>query len=349
MGKMKPNAVLKTMKTPSQIAELDLLGILNEVFCGKFSQDRQPQKEVKPDEIARAKVGSPLGARLYAAFNILRDEAIAITGKHKSAHEDAAKCEHTPLDCAAYASQMEVFKDRFDVLQKLFWLVVTEEHPAVATSHVTLRKDMILASKFGEDWEDVVAPDPSDSIIKTLSGRLEAIMRGSAEAQDAHAPDDAVGEGETVLGTVEDQRIRSVWKLRGLLVDEMNGRKPADLDPDNNDSIREWLGSHTLDEAEAVVALGKRYHKAIEALESVVWTAIRDSLKGGHDHDGIGLRKDWQVVSLPAEPDDEGIKVHNLDGVMVVDISLGTNRLPKDMPPELAAVLSRVINKAREE
>ncbi len=152
--------------------------------------------------------------------------------------------------------------------------------------------------------------------MSKLMGWLRDAMASIRPADIMEPPDD-IQEGDEVIGVLESPDLRRMNTVRLTLTDsilEMSRKLARDAE----DLITEKSRSGREDDGESVRSMASKALREIEsiiarksAIDNLFWAALREELppesqeKVDKKSGDIGIRKGWQIVAIPQEPEPE--------------------------------------------
>ncbi len=171
------------------------------------------------------------------------------------------------------------------------------------------------------------------NMLEWIREQLAAIDPESVEG-----PSDEVSEGEEVVGVLDDPELRCLFALRSRTINEHNDAMKAaeaHIHEKLEGSLRELFESfgkekpvenepvageeaHDHDPLTCEVCMAGRQGKALsdkcDALAALFWGSVRASIPESaapklYKSDGLGVRKDWQIVALPKKEQSESARI----------------------------------------
>ena len=136
---------------------------------------------------------------------------------------------------------------------------------------------------------------------------LSAALAGEG-ALEAVCSTDPVEDGETVLGTLPN-RLRSLDVLRRWLRDEFRQTLRCHLP---NEASLDDLSAERKRQLIAVLTPLISLAQQSELVNDLFWKLVRDHFRQAVN-EGIGIRVDWQIVTLPSDDGDRQRAEHQKD------------------------------------
>ena len=256
---------------PPQIATGNILEIIALCGSGKFPKGGDvPTDPVPPSKTVRGTIGRKTSHNIYAAGLWSSLAANAVDVEHGKFHEregfdvERKKCQH-------FDDQEHALRARAKILSDLMWLNIQEEIPAMRNNSGSICAKWKLASETDEPWDETKL-FPKNNPMDGLVEQIIRIAGGSTISTKGISIESEIEEGDKVIGTITDERIKSLYALKKDITDFAVAQK-----------------NNTAQSAAT---------KAVEIIQDIFWRAIRDTVPGGNVAH-IKITKDWVLVEAP--------------------------------------------------
>lgn len=279
------------MNIPQSIKEMGIADMLASIFRGQIFEGEGPTTEIEEGKKERGVISSIFARRLFVAHSVMVDHITCITQEHLRLHLPGGDVSNH--DCKVFWSRLSRLRDRQETLRGLLWQAVAEEHPQVTMNSVTIRKGWLLVGE-DEEWDDSIPISNKASIAYHLIDRLKMIVCDGGDVEIREEGLDPIGQGEKVLGTLGDGRIRA---FRSLVTDI---HREISLYPSDKE-ISGCPASTIIDELVNLFVLAGRFQQLIKIVASLFWCGVRDAIPESSVFPNIGIRQGWQVVRVPDE------------------------------------------------
>lgn len=259
--------------------------MLAAILGGDISENSGSTETRKEPKKAHGEIASPVARRLFTADTLMIHHITRLTEEHESFHGSGeVPPEH---DCRVYQARLRRLLNRRGLLHNLLWQAIIEEHPQVAANEPVICDGWTLVDG-DQEWIDNVPSDDKTNFTYNYVGEVASIINGSSS--DATSADNnlmPVGEGEEIIGTLEDTRVRALWALI-LKVSAEYQKQIADAITEADSLDEKTLGRMSM--------LATHLARLAEISESLFWCGVEDTIPSASMESGIGIRESWKVV-----------------------------------------------------
>lgn len=322
------------------VTHVGIVEILGWVFDGQTPPETAVfDGKLSTDEVTRGVITSPISQKLHIARKQLEIRIEALSKSHSDLHDarDVA-----PEECYRHKQITMAFELRRDAIEKLLWFSIASEHPELLLNGpIGIRAGWEFVS-LTEKWNTDITILRGNNPAKWLIERVKDIVLGKnlPLLQDDLTPKE---QEEIFIGTVYDSRIKALYFLRRLAVEELLKLLPkpfaglAKRTIEGEDVSLEECTEHSLDITvrevknlnEVVLPI---FHRFQDVTTSIFWRSVRDS--GPFlvsEVEEIAVRTDWQIVKCP--PDIQESLSHELMKLLLGGTPFARGQKDRTVPP----------------
>ena len=196
-------------------------------------------------------------------------------------------------------------RKREKLLHQLLWQSITEEHPQVAANADASIKDGW--GLFGEDgtWNDDVPYGDKSNTAMNLVTLLTTIICGDCPTKNEMYTEEPVAKDEAVICTIENERIRSLYRLCFQVYTDSVKQLPPGLSDDTDKTLR----GMTINDVRSMKVLLGLTLQLVKFCKDLFWCAVHDTVPAAANLQNLGLRKDWQLVKCAPSDEDSGAQL----------------------------------------
>jgi hypothetical protein len=290
-------------KIPAGINFSNTLDLLAFATAQDFPYDLvEPGAKIKPGETEHGTISHDLTKRLMTLSRWTAETAKAGHDEHRKLH-DCPTAIVTPLDCKQSAQKASSLMERASLLQRLMWLSVRNEFPLEAINNVGLREGWKFIGSADSEWiEHTLFPQPKELpnlILGQITGTFTEKPVNVEDSDISVSPKDELGKK---IGIIDDPRIKSLYAIERRLsryTEDMMAIDGVPVDAVDQEILQKWTDAQTIGSLKRHARVYRCLSDLSELLSNIFWRAVRDTLPGAGEADGLILHSGWTVYEDP--------------------------------------------------
>lgn len=315
--KLPYNSKTTTERVSVNIADVERMGILDLIFAareGQFPEAQSLAPEKDATKVQRGVINSLAARNLIGARQVLADIGLKVAQEHRALHQQ--KEGSSSHECDRFHGRVRSLTEKLRLIEGLLWGEVSLEYPSALVCDCSINEGFTLSS--GDEWiqDPFVAGWVNPYVMFCL--RLAKICRGEVESYDPETIKDelsAIEQGEEVVGIITDTRVRALFELQSILLQEVRDTLLPRLE--RYIDLEDW-SKLSVGESRQIMNSMSVVERLQGLARTLFWQAVRDSVSASASLPHIGVREGFQVVKCVDSPD---------EGTLVLDlVFMGSRR-----------------------